>query len=99
MAAGDAAAQDGRVSGVFMLAINPAAFRPAGEFGAVVDRVLQNVKSVPPASGFSEVLIPGEPEARSREQRLREGIPVPDDTWRALQDAAATLGVPVPAPE
>ncbi len=99
LAAGDGPVQDGRVSGVFMLAINPAVFRPASEFGAVVDRVLHNVKSVPPAPGFSEVLIPGEPEARSREQRLREGIPLPDDTWRALQDAAAMLGVPLPATE
>jgi LDH2 family malate/lactate/ureidoglycolate dehydrogenase len=97
LAAGDASAHDGWVSGVFMLAVSPQAFRPVQDFVSVVDRVVQNVKRVPPAPGFDEVLVPGEPEVRTREQRLREGIPLPDATWQALQDAAASVGVAVPA--
>jgi LDH2 family malate/lactate/ureidoglycolate dehydrogenase len=96
LAAGDAPAHDGRVSGVFMLAISPQAFRPGPDFAGVVDRVVQNVKRVPPAPGFDEVLVPGEPEVRTREQRLREGIPLPEATWHALQDAAAGVGVAAP---
>jgi uncharacterized oxidoreductase len=41
----------------------------------------------------AEVLLPGEPEARSRAQRRRDGIPVPDRTWAALQATAQELGV------
>ncbi|MCL4535448.1 MAG: Ldh family oxidoreductase [Bacteroidetes bacterium] len=38
------------------------------------------IKGVPPAPGFDEVMVPGEPELRTRQQRLREGIPLADDT-------------------
>ncbi|CAA9283591.1 MAG: hypothetical protein AVDCRST_MAG77-4059 [uncultured Chloroflexi bacterium] len=53
------------------------------------------MRSVPPAEGFQEVLIPGEPERRSAARRLVEGIPVADDTWQAVTTTAAELGVSV----
>jgi uncharacterized oxidoreductase len=55
------------------------------------------VKSSPPAEGVTEVLLPGEPEARTRAHRQAHGVPLQADTWRNLCDVAATLGVPVPA--
>ena len=39
-----------------------------------------------------EVLVPGELEARTRESRLREGIPVEEATWRQLERIAGDLG-------
>ena len=43
---------------------------------------------------FSQgVLVPGEPEARTRERRQREGIPIPHATWEAVRAVAAELGV------
>jgi LDH2 family malate/lactate/ureidoglycolate dehydrogenase len=96
LASGDTPDHPGRVGGVFMLAISPAAFRPLDEFRSLADRVLDTIKAVPPAPGVAEVLVPGEPEQRSREQRLRDGIPVADVTWKALQEAAASVGVEIP---
>jgi hypothetical protein len=32
--------------------------------------------------------VPGEPEARTRDKRLREGIPMPDATWEAICSVA-----------
>ena len=39
--------------------------------------------------------VPGEPERRSREQRLEGGIPVAEDTWKAIAGTGAGLGVSI----
>jgi hydroxycarboxylate dehydrogenase B len=66
----------------------------AGEvFGAAVEKLLTRVKRCPPAPGFDEVLLPGEPEARAQAQRTESGIPVPEPTWQALVSLAQDLGV------
>ncbi len=43
-----------------------------------------------------EVLSPGEPERRRRQQRMKDGISLDDNTWKSLADAAATVGVKPP---
>jgi len=48
---------------------------------------------MPPAPGFEEVLVPGDPELRTRAVRKREGIPIPDDLWQQLVDLAALPGI------
>ena len=42
-----------------------------------------------------EVLVPGEVEARTRRQRLANGIPLPEATWDELQACAKRFGVAV----
>ena len=39
------------------------------------------------------MLTPGEPEERTRRQRLAEGVPLPDDTWASIVNAARQVGV------
>jgi LDH2 family malate/lactate/ureidoglycolate dehydrogenase len=92
----DTCGREWNCAGTFMLAVNIAAFRPLGEFTAAVDSRLDEVKSVPPAPGFAEVLIPGEPEQRTLAQREREGIGVPEATWAALIATGQKFGVDVP---
>jgi uncharacterized oxidoreductase len=46
-----------------------------------------------PAAGVDAVLIPGEPEARMRTERTRNGVPLPDDTWAAIVNTARDVGV------
>ncbi len=57
---------------------------------------VEYVKSSPPAEGVSEVLVPGEPEARTRAQREAHGVPLQVDTWINLSRLAAELAVPIP---
>ncbi len=79
-------------SGIFIFAMKADLFRAMPDYaGALADRLGQ-IKGVPPAPGFQEVLVPGEPEARTRERREREGIPIPEDTWQAVIAAARTVG-------
>jgi uncharacterized oxidoreductase len=80
-------------SGIFFFAVEASVFRPFEDYAKAMAATLHRIKSVPPAAGFQEVLVPGEPEHRMRQQRLQTGIPVADDTWLALADVAATLGV------
>ncbi len=70
--------------GAFLLAFDPAAFRPLAEFKAEVAAFARYVKATPPAEGFTEVLYPGEIEYRRAQQRRRDGIPIEDETWQKL---------------
>ena len=51
------------------------------------------VKASPPAPGFSEILLPGEPERRARERRLAEGVPIDDKSLADIRAAIVSLGV------
>lgn len=80
-------------NGLFFQAINIADFIPLEEFIQTVQGVIAWVKSSRPAAGVDEVLVPGEPEYRTTQRRLREGIPVDDALWDALDQLASSLGV------
>jgi uncharacterized oxidoreductase len=54
------------------------------------------VKTSPTAAGCDEVLYPGEPEARTRAIRERDGVPLQVDTWEHLCSVARKLGVEIP---
>jgi len=43
------------------------------------------------------VLVPGEPEDKVHEERLRLGIPLPEGTVRNLRGVAERFGVKLPA--
>lgn len=88
-----------RVAGVFLVAIDPAAFGDAAAHRALVAAVLDDLGAVPPAPGAERVLAPGEPERRSRERRAREGVPVPAATWAELRAIGERFGVPLEALE
>jgi len=82
--------------GLFVMALDPTIFRSYDEYRADIQRLVNIIKSCPPAQGFSEVLLPGEPEDRVYEVRSKEGIPIDAGTWRMLSDVAKELGVSMP---
>jgi LDH2 family malate/lactate/ureidoglycolate dehydrogenase len=65
----------------------------------VLDRAEELIrwcKDSPLAAGFSEILMPGEPEERTRSRRLREGIPASEDDVRALTELGKSADLEVP---
>jgi len=80
-------------SGIFIFAMDASLFRPMAEYAPALAESLGRIKAVPPAKGFDEVMVPGEPEARVRAKREKEGIPIPDDTWQAVCAAARSVGL------
>ena len=55
------------------------------------------VKASRPATPGGEVLLPGEPEARMRAARLRDGVPLTPDVWDSLIAAGRKVGVQPPS--
>ena len=92
----DATESRGRIAGVFLVAINPGWFGDGAHYRAMVRETVDAARRVPPAGGFTEILMPGEPEVRTRARREREGISLPDATWQDLVKAGARFGIPLP---
>jgi uncharacterized oxidoreductase len=80
-------------SGMLSFYLDPARFDPTGFFPPELARCIAFVKSAKPDRTDGEVLIPGEPETRMRAERLRHGIPLPDDTLAGLVNAAREAGL------
>ena len=72
--------------------LDPNHFGAAG-FAETARDFAEYVKATRPMQGVGEVLVPGEPEARARETRLRDGVPLQEETWAAIQATARRLGV------
>jgi uncharacterized oxidoreductase len=85
-----------RLAGVFLLVIDPGRFGDAAAYRARVSRVVAAARDVPPAPGFSEVLVAGDVETRTLEQRSRQGIEVPEAIWTQLAEIAQRFGVTLP---
>ena len=79
--------------GASVIAINPAVFISGESARAGVDRLIDRVTSAPPAPGFDEVLIPGDPERRSRERLNEQGVELSEATVASLRAVGADLGV------
>lgn len=78
---------------LFVQAIRIEAFKPLVEFKAEVGEFINYIKSTTPAPGFDEVMVPGERSYKTRIHRLKEGIPVEDETWSDICTVAQDLGV------
>ena len=63
------------------------------EYRARMETLIARIHACPPAAGFSEVLIAGEPELRHEARRRREGIPYNRNEIVDLQREAARVGV------
>jgi hydroxycarboxylate dehydrogenase B len=95
MAGEDATVDQPGANGFAIIAIAPDALCGAERFKDLVDRLCSYQMSAAPAPGFSEVVVPGVFDFRTREKRLVEGIPVGDEVWRAVVDTAGRIGVTI----
>lgn len=83
-------------NGVLFVLLKIEAFRALSAFFGDAGTYVDFVKSVRPAPGFDEVLVPGEPEARTMAERQAQGIPVDDVTWANLVQAGEEVGATAP---
>jgi len=80
-------------NGLLGIFIDPERIDPEHIFDGEISRYLAYVKDTKPAAGLTEVLVPGEPEQRTRAERLRNGVPLPDDVWATIVAAARSVGI------
>lgn len=76
-------------------AINIAAFTDVDAYKENVDKIIDELKALPTTEGADEVRMPGEPEDRVHEDRLRNGVPMPQGTLDRLREVSVRLGVPL----
>jgi len=81
------------VNGIFMQAINVKHFTSLRSFTASIDKMVKKMRSSRPAKGFTEVLVPGDPERRTMRERELNGIEINDAIWDSIMQVAKRFGV------
>jgi LDH2 family malate/lactate/ureidoglycolate dehydrogenase len=80
--------------GHFLLALDPARFRPRDAFLAEVDGFIDALHGTAPAFPDRPVLVAGDPEHAHLTHRSRFGIPLARQVFEDLRAVAASAGVP-----
>lgn len=75
--------------GATMIIVRADLFQPSRSYLERTSELQRRVRAVPPAPGVEQVNLPGDPEARTRAIREREGIPIPDDLWQTLSSLSS----------
>jgi uncharacterized oxidoreductase len=78
---------------MFSLYIDPARLDPEALFPEETMRYIAYVKQAKAAPPSEETLVPGEPEERTRAERLTHGVPLASETWHFLLEAAQSVGL------
>jgi uncharacterized oxidoreductase len=92
--------QDGgtTTNGMFMVVIDPSHLVDRAWMLDEIKAMTEYVTASPPRNPDEPVLIPGDPERLSRAKRMEEGVPIDDETWREIAEAARGYNVLVEAP-
>ena len=92
---GTGATSEGRpfANGMLSFYIDPKRMDPESAFPGEVARYVAAVKSSRPVQPGGEVLTPGEPEQRTRAERLASGVPLTDDIWASIVATARQVGI------
>jgi len=80
-------------NGMLSIFLSPKHFGTQAEFERMGLEYAEWVSGCRPADPGAPVLLPGEPEAQKRADRLANGVPLPRDAWNAILDTARRLGV------
>ncbi|MBV9891651.1 MAG: Ldh family oxidoreductase [Rhizobacter sp.] len=83
-------------AGQLLIALDIGAMQPLAEFEARMERLIADLKSVPLADGFDEIVYPGEIEARNDKRNRAEGVLLPADTLADLRRLGDELGIALP---
>lgn len=80
--------------GHFFMAIDPQAFRAPGAFEDDLDAVIDVLHQTPAVDPALPVLVAGDPEAATRMERLRDGVPIPTALADQLRAVCERCGAP-----
>lgn len=83
--------------GHWLMALEVTRFLPLEEFIERIDGLIAEAHGTAAAPGFSQVLVPGEPEEAIRRARLVDGIELPHMVVTELAALGRTVGVDFPA--
>lgn len=70
--------------GHYFCAINPSMFTSTEAFLKDMDQMMKELREVPPASGFSNVFVPGDIEQQHQEENVKHGISIAKSVYEYL---------------
>ena len=80
-------------TGHFIVALDVSRFTPLDTFKAEMDRHLRDLRGSKTLPGFDAVRMPGEQRYKRRQERVRDGVPMPGELVAQLDKLAGELGV------
>jgi L-2-hydroxycarboxylate dehydrogenase (NAD+) len=80
-------------TGHFIIVVDIARFVPLAQFTAEVDRHMNDLRHSQRLPGVDAIRLPGERRRECREERTRDGVPLPDALVAQLDKLTAELGV------
>ena len=80
-------------NGMFSIYLKPETIDDGHNFGSAVGKYIDYVREASPANPDVPVMIPGDPERRTRAKRLVDGLPLPVETWNNIVNAGLSLGL------
>ncbi len=78
------------------MALDPECFVGRKEFKKEMDLYIKGLKESGRARDVEEILMPGEPEFRTETERLKDGIPLAQNTVKELTELGQSLGISLP---
>jgi len=85
-------------NGMLMIVIDPSHLIDREWLRDEIAAMTAYITASPPARPDEPVLIPGDPERRTRAERIANGVPIDDETWRELVEAARAINVLIEPP-
>jgi uncharacterized oxidoreductase len=79
------------VNNMLSIVIDPEAFGGREAYEAEVGAMIDYIRATPPAVGVDRARVPGDPEREVRAQRLADGVPIDDGTWRDILRVAQSV--------
>jgi L-2-hydroxycarboxylate dehydrogenase (NAD+) len=86
----------GEGTGHFFGAMRIDAFQKAEDFKKKMDKWIATFRNAKPAEGFDRVLIPGDPERESEQEKIEKGIEMIPAVIKELEEIAKKLGLEFP---
>lgn len=80
-------------SNMLSIVIDPATATDQSTFLAEIKRYADFIKSARPRDPSMPVMVPGEPEQKTRAERLARGIVVDPETWTQIVEAGGAVGI------
>jgi uncharacterized oxidoreductase len=85
-------------NGMLTIVIDPSRLVDRELLREEIAAMTQYITASPPAHPDEPVLIPGDPERRTRAERIANGVPIDDETWREITAAARAINLLVETP-
>jgi uncharacterized oxidoreductase len=86
-------------NGMLTIVIDPSRLVDRAWLQDEIAAMTRYITASPPRHPDEPVLIPGDPERLTRAARIKDGVPIDDETWRELTVAARAINVLVEPPQ